>query len=322
VNEASLRFRCFGSEAAVHVGGPSDSQSAVRAAAQGRRRLLEAHRRLSRFDPDSELCELNHSPSQEVPCSPLMRRFVAAVVAAGRRSGGLVDATQLDQIELAGYRHSREKAPSLPLSEALVGAAARRPALPDPDARWQEIVVDELAGTVARPPGLHLDSGGIAKGLAADLVAAGLRGHPTYAVNCAGDIRIGGSARLRRTVLVDDPFGGEPLQELQVTDGAVATSGIGKRAWLRDDGPPAHHLLDPQTGTPAFTGIVQVTALAPTAQLCEVLAKTALLRGPAHVADSLPHGGVVVYEDRSFDVVPATGAAAAIAAPALSGVPG
>ena len=127
-------------------------------------------------------------------------------------------------------------------------------------------------------------------------------------------VRIGGAAALPRKILVDDPFGGEPLHELEITDGAVATSGIGRRAWLRSDGSPAHHLLDPGSGQPAFTGIVQVTALAPIAQLAEVLAKTALLRGPEKAARELPYGGVLVFDDRSVEVVrgPSTSAALTI----------
>jgi thiamine biosynthesis lipoprotein len=152
--------------------------------------------------------------------------------------------------------------------------------------------------------------------LAADLVAASLRAHPTFAVDCAGDIRIGGAAALPRKVLVDDPFGGEPLHELEVTEGAVATSGIGRRAWLRPDGSPAHHLLDPGSGQPAFTGIVQVTALAPTAQLAEVLAKMALLRGPRSAESELRFGGVLVFDDRSVKVVPRLSTNAAITIPA------
>jgi thiamine biosynthesis lipoprotein len=36
---------------------------------------------------------------------------------------------------------------------------------------------------------------------------------------------------------------------------------------------PAHHLLDPATRRPAYTGVVQATALAPTALEGEALAK-------------------------------------------------
>ncbi len=81
--------------------------------------------------------------------------------------------------------------------------------------------------------------------------------------------------------------------------GAVATSGIGRRSWLGPDGRPAHHLLDPATGRPAFTGVVQATALAPTAVEAEWRAKAAVLSGPERAADWLAHGGVVVLDDGS-----------------------
>ena len=77
----------------------------------------------------------------------------------------------------------------------------------------------------------------------------------------------------------------------------MATSGIGRRCWVGPDGKPAHHILDPSTGEPAFTGIVQATALAPSAFLAETYAKAALLSGPEHVAEWLPYGGIVVCDN-------------------------
>jgi thiamine biosynthesis lipoprotein len=88
----------------------------------------------------------------------------------------------------------------------------------------------------------------------------------------------------------------------------VATSGIGRRAWLGPDGRPAHHLLDPATGRPAFTGVVQATAIAPTALEAEARAKAAVLAGPDEATSWLPHGGAIVFDD----------AAARIVAPALA----
>ena len=112
-----------------------------------------------------------------------------------------------------------------------------------------------------------------------------------FAVDCGGDLRFGGAPR---RIEVSDPFGGAPLHVFEVRDGAVATSGIGRRSWLDADGRPAHHLLDPATGRPAFTGVVQATALAPTALEAEWRAKAALLSAdPAW----LTHGGVLVHDD-------------------------
>ncbi len=87
------------------------------------------------------------------------------------------------------------------------------------------------------------------------------------------------------------------LHTYSVSGGAFATSGIGRRAWLDAHGHPAHHLLDPGTGRPAFTGVVQATALAPTAAEAEMRSKAAVLSGPDDAAGWLPHGGVIVLDD-------------------------
>jgi thiamine biosynthesis lipoprotein len=303
VSEAQLTFDCFGGTASVHVRG-EDIASGEAAAAAARSLLLDAHRRLSRFEPGSELSLLNRDPRAEVPASPLLLDLAAAVATAGEASGGLVDATLLAQIERAGYRDSFEAPGAIGLREALAGHRERAAAKPAPAARWRSIAVDVAAGTISRPPSVRIDSGGVAKGLLADRAAADLATARTFAVDCCGDIRLGGRAGQERAVFVEDPFGGEPVHELRLREGAVATSGIGRRCWIGPDGAPAHHILDPSTGRPAFTGLVQATAIAPTALLAETYAKAALLSGPAEAARRLPHGGVLVRDGGEIEVVP------------------
>jgi thiamine biosynthesis lipoprotein len=164
-------------------------------------------------------------------------------------------------------------------------------------------VADRRRGVVRRPPGVALDSGGLAKGLFADLIAAELAPHPGFVVNCAGDVRFGGPDP--RPVQVASPFGDAILHTFALAAGAAGTSGISRRSWLDRSGRPAHHLLDPATGAPAFTGVVQATALAPTAVEAEALAKAALLSGPDGAPAWLPHGGVVVLDDGTHRVVDA-----------------
>lgn len=302
--EAQRAFPCFGGTVTIHVRA-SDAERSAAAAERARRFLLDAHDRLSRFISESELSQLNRDPQAAVPATPLLRSLAAAVAIAGANSGGLVDATLLEQIEQAGYRESLSGGAPIPLPAALAAHGQRTPASPNPSASWRSVGADESAGTVVRPPGVTIDGGGIAKGLLADLLAAELADHLAYAVDCCGDVRIGGSAGLERRVLVDDPFGGEPIDELRLREGAVATSGIGQRCWIGPDGRPAHHLLDPSSGRPAFTGIVQATALAPTALLAETRAKAALLSGPDGAAAWLPQGGVLVLDDGEVEVVAA-----------------
>jgi thiamine biosynthesis lipoprotein len=295
------RFRCFGAACAVHVTGDGLASDAAQAALAVRARLASMHVRFSRFDPDSELSALNRDPHHAVRVSEEMAAFVRAAIAAAHRTGGLVDPTLTGALERAGYTGDLA-AGTVPLPFTLEHAPPRRPGRPDPEHRWRGLAVDRELNIVSRPPGVQLDSGGL-KGLFADWAAEDLQDYESYAIDCGGDLRLCGT--LPRTVTVESPFDEAMLHEYELADGGVATSGIGRRSWLDDLGAPAHHVLDPSTGRPAFTGVVQVTALAPTALAAEVLAKAALLSGPDGARRWLAHGGVIVRDDGSHEVVPA-----------------
>jgi FAD:protein FMN transferase len=272
--------------------------------------FAEIDRRLSRFDPGSELSRLNAAPGTSVPATPLLRAAVAAALRAARLTGGLVDPTLLQPVLDAGYLESRAHAGPGPLLGALKATPARRPARPDPAARWRTVEVDDAAGVIRRPPRLGLDLGGTVKGWAADLVCARLEPHGRCAVDCGGDLRIaaGPGPAVPWEVRVRHPITGGLAHTLQVVAGGVATSGIDARLWQRAPGGFDHHLIDPATHTPAWTGLLTATALAPTALEAEALAKAALMSGPEGGRRLLRahHGGVLVRDDGAVDPVDAS----------------
>lgn len=301
MSELRRTFECFGGLVSVAVFGP-ESMEPEKAMAVAEARLLAAHRRLSRFLPDSELSRLNRDPRARVPAHPLLLRLAQAAREAGELTAGLVDATLLGEIEAAGYRTSLRARPSAGVQAEPQAIA---PAGPRSARSWAKLSVDWRGGAIERPPGVEIDSGGVAKGLLADDVAAALAGFPAYVVDCCGDVRIGGTAGRGRPIRVEDPFGGEPVSSLEVSRGGVATSGITRRSWENAEGGPAHHLLNPATGKPAFTGVIQATALAPNAFLADVHAKWALLSGPERAAARLPYGGVIVLADGGVETAAA-----------------
>jgi len=305
MSETIDTFACFGSTCAVVVDDGSDGTAARTAVADARHLLFGWHERFSRFLPTSELSLLNADPRPEVPVSALLGRLVEAVADAAARTGGLVDGTLLREIETAGYR--RDLGRPVPLPLALRLAPRRRAARPSRDGSWRRLSFDRSSGLVRRPPGVAIDSGGLAKGLLADVLSGMLDDHAAFAIDCAGDLRLGGAAGLARPVEVQSPFDGAVLHGSTLAEGGVATSGIGRRSWIDARGTPAHHLLDPATGRPAFTGVVQVTALAPTALEAEIRAKAAVLSGPDGARAWLPDGGVIVADDGGFEVVAASG---------------
>jgi FAD:protein FMN transferase len=263
-------FRALGTTVRVYA----EARDAAALVSRARAIVEDYDRRLSRFRPDSELCALNADPRARVPASGLLRDAVRAALWAAERSGGLVDPTLLDHLERAGYRTTME-----PTGAARVPAGVARPARPDPAARWRAIRVEDDA--IVRPPGLRLDLGGSGKGHVADLVAETLAPARRWAIDCGGDVRVGGE--VEQTIVVAHPLGGE-AGRFQMTNGAVATSAVHARAW---EG--GHHLIDPATGAPAWTGVVQATASAPTTLEAETRAKMALLGGPEAAAT---HGAI------------------------------
>jgi thiamine biosynthesis lipoprotein len=76
------------------------------------------------------------------------------------------------------------------------------------------------------------------------------------------------------------------------------------RIWRGPDGRYAHHLLDPATGEPAWTGLIGATALADIAVEAETLSKTALLSGPAGGREVLAEqGGLLVHDNGRVEPV-------------------
>ena len=225
---------------------------------------------------------------------------------AAERSGGLVDPTLLGAIEAAGYTESRAGVEPVPLADALAMAPERRPARPDVESGWRLFEVDDEAGTVRRPPDVGFDTGGSGKGLAADLLAERLRGYSRYVVDCGGDVRIGGFAAQLDPFPVHarHPIDGEAAAIFFVSAGGIASSGIDTRVWRSRDGGFAHHLLDPSTGEPAWTGLVGVTALGRDALEAETMSKAALLSGPEVGRRLLAErGGMLVDESGEVELV-------------------
>jgi FAD:protein FMN transferase len=256
---------------------------------------LEA--RLTRFDPESELCRLNADAREVVPTSPELRAAVQAALDGAAATGGLADPTLLGALVKAGYARSLTGRARADLREALAAAPPSRPATPQRFAAWRLVRVEGEA--IVRPPGVRLDLGGSAKGHAADLAAAMLASYGPCAADLGGDLRVSGT----HEVHVLDPLTGKAAATIGLDGDALATSGIDRRLWWDAGGRPAHHLLDPATNRPAWTGVLTATAKAPTAALAEALAKAAVLAGPTGGRKILAaYGGVLTEYDGAVQV--------------------
>lgn len=288
-------FRAMGCDLRVAASARGRStEELASAAARVEAFVRAAAARLTRFDARSEL--RGTRPGGH-PASPLLRRAVTVALRAARASGGLLDPTLGSAVSHAGYATTFDHARRAALPDVLAAAPPRRAARPKPVAVWQQVTVDDARGELSLPAGVTLDLGATAKGLIADLALRLLGPVDHGFVDAGGDLAL--HAPTSSVVLAADPFDRPPV-ELTHAAGAVgiATSSIAARSWWQPDGRPAHHLLDPSTGRSAFTGIVQVTAAAPSTADAERLAGQALLGGPRMAPRLLAtHGGLVVLDD-------------------------
>lgn len=277
-------FRAMGTNAALIADARISPERFARAAGTVELLFAREELRFSRFRYDSELTHLNARAGRWTTVSPAFAALLGYALRAAATSDGLFDPTVLPTLIAAGYDRD--------FDEVIAGArGALHP--PVPCGRWSEVQLD--ADQVLIPADVALDLGGVAKGWTVDAAAraATTVGElPWAAVNAGGDLRLVGVAPPEGIdVAVEDPDRSEDeVARVSLVAGALATSSVTARAW----GPGLHHLIDPRTGRPSDTGVLQATVWAETCAEAEILSKCALLEGPS-VLERL--GAVLVMED-------------------------
>jgi thiamine biosynthesis lipoprotein len=143
---------------------------------------------------------------------------------------------------------------------------------------WNQVRWDRRSIELPRA-GMEIDFGGIGKEYAADRAGAALVEHGARHgfVNLGGDVRVIGPAPdgTPWRIAVQHPRGaaGEVLAHLDVTSGALATSGDYERYFVVE-GHRYCHIMDPRTGWPvtAWQSVSVVAPLAVAAGACATIA--------------------------------------------------
>lgn len=261
------RFSSMGTWCHVIVaGGPPGVLAAVR------RRIDSLDQCWTRFKLGSELSACNAAAGGWFGCSPDFLALAAYSALGWRLSGGAFDPFLAQRMNDVGYdRDFAHLTPGPP-----------PPAAPRRRSEVVPIQIDRKHSRVRLHSGQALDSGGIGKGLAADMAATNALalGAEAVLVNLGGDLRCAGSAPNGgwRVTLDDAWQPGEPSDWwVRLAGGAVATSSPLRRRWQYLDGSEGHHLLDPRSGLPLRPRWAAVSVIAQRAWVAEVLTKSAFL---------------------------------------------
>ena len=139
------------------------------------------------------------------------------------------------------------------------------------------------------PEDMQIDLGGIAKGYASDRIMEIFAEHEIT----AGLVSLGGNVETYRTKADGSPWrigirNPDPSVEalaaaeitgiVQAADQAVITSG-GYERYFEEGGITYHHILDPETGRPADSGLISVTIVSPDGCLADGLSTALFVMG-------------------------------------------
>ena len=116
----------------------------------------------NRFDPSSEISEVNPRSGHPVRVSSEFADVLAAALRVAKTTDGAVDPT----VGAALYRYGYDR------DFSLLGEGVASPVTPpEPAPGWRSVTVDPAGPTVTVPRGCLLDLGSVAKALAADRIA-------------------------------------------------------------------------------------------------------------------------------------------------------
>lgn len=136
------------------------------------------------------------------------------------------------------------------------------------------------------PEGVEIDLGGIAKGYTSGRIMAIFE---KYGIQ-SGIVSLGGNVQLYGTKADGSPWkvaiqnpdtstdAADYIGILEIKDKAVITSG-GYERYFEQDGKTYHHILDPDTGYPAESGLTSVTIVSEDGTLADGLSTSLFIMG-------------------------------------------
>lgn len=224
----------------------------------------------SATDESSELYAANHSSGKPVLISNDTALLIEFALSMAHQTNGALEPTIYPVLTAWGFTTDEYHIPSQDELDALL-----------PLVNYSNI--DLVDTTVTVPDGMQLDLGAVAKGYTGDNVAELLRDHGVTSalINLGGNVQAVGNKPdgCPWRVGVRDPFTDGNLGVLEIEDMAVVTSGGYERYFTDEDGNVYWHILDPETGYPARSGLVSVTVVAPEGKLCDALSTALFVMG-------------------------------------------
>ncbi|WP_338115968.1 FAD:protein FMN transferase [Paenibacillus monticola] len=229
---------------------------------------------LSHFKPESEISRINRSAG--INCEELSLdtyELLSCAAEFASFSHGSFDVTVGPLVNLWDYKNSSEIPEEASIRQIL------------PLVNYVDLILDPSKKSAGlKQSGQSIDLGGIGKGFASDKFLELFR---DYGITSAFT-NIGGNVAALGTKPDGSPWrvgirhprqSNRLLGAVLVADKAVVTSGDYQRYFVDRKGKRHHHILNPNTGYPAESGLISVTLVADSATVADALSTIIFVAG-------------------------------------------
>ena len=256
-------------------------------------RILELEKLWDATDPDSEISKANREGYAKI--SGETAELIGFAKEIGKETDGALDITIYPVLKAWGFTTDNQQVPgedeikrlleTVGYERILIDSTASKDSLETSNTQDKNKNLSEYSITL--PEDTEIELGAVGKGYTGDLVAKILKekGIESAIIDLGGNIQtVGGKPDDTKSdgaywkIGIKNPFNGEAFAYVQVKDKAVVTSG-GYERYFEEDGKIYWHILDPQTGYPADSGLLSVTIVADSGALCDALSTALFVMG-------------------------------------------
>lgn len=249
------------------------AEKAVKAAEE---EIVRLEKLLSRTDAESLVSRLNEAGGMPVEIDEEAGSLLEAAGAYSQATGGAFDITVAPVVSAWGFTTDSYQVPEQAELETLLETVG-----------MEHVILAD--GQAVLEHGARIDLGGIAKGYASDKVGEIFEAHQVESgmVALGGNILVMGSktdGSAWRVAIQDPAHPNEAAYAaiVQLKDAFAVTSGSYQR-YFEQDGILYHHIIDPDTGYPADSGLTSVTVVADrtsgSGTMCDALSTAVFVMG-------------------------------------------
>lgn len=221
-------------------------------------------------DEHSEIYAANHSGGNPVTVSDETANLVRYALDMARQTNGSLEPTLYPVLTAWGFTTDSYQIPAKEELDRLLEKVD-----------YTRVSLEGTTLTV--PEGMRLDLGAVGKGFAADETAGILRenGVNSALLDFGGNILTIGSKPDGSPwrVGVRDPDSEGNLGVLELSGQGVSVSGGYEKFFVGEDGERYWHILDPATGAPARSGLVQTAVVSDESKRCDALSTALYVMG-------------------------------------------